>query len=188
LVSEFVISAAGPQQFPREGLPEVAIAGRSNSGKSSLINALVGHKLAYTSSQPGRTRTINFYRVDGGLHLVDLPGYGYAKLSREQSGEWRKLIEIYLRDRQTVRLAILVMDARRGWTAMDLDLKRWLEYYNRPYLAVATKVDQWRNQKEQHSCLEAFRKEGSEPLLFSAVTGRGVRELWQAILKTRQNL
>jgi GTP-binding protein len=183
--TEFVVSAAEAGRFPKDGLPEVAFLGRSNVGKSSLINALVGTKgLAFTSSQPGRTQTINFYRVDGRLYFVDLPGYGYARVSKATSLSWKSLIENYLQKRETLRLAVIVLDARRGWMEKDLDLKRWLEHYGRPYLAVATKFDQLKNQSERSKSLAAFRKESADPLLFSAVEGRGVRELWQAIAKT----
>ena len=184
--SEFIISSASPAQFPAEELPEVAFLGRSNVGKSSLINALTGEKrLAFTSSTPGRTQTINFYRIDGKLHFVDLPGYGYARAPREIVVEWKKLIERYLEKRQSLTLSCLILDARRGWMETDLDLKRWLEAHGRPYLVIATKSDKL-NRSDQERGLRAIRQEGADPLLFSAVTGRGVREIWQAITKTLQ--
>lgn len=183
LKSEFVLSAAGPNQFPADGLPEIAFLGRSNVGKSSLINALVGQKgLAFTSNTPGRTQTINFYRIEGRLYFVDLPGYGYARVSKEQTQQWKKLIENYLLNRITLDLSVVILDARRGWMEKDLDLKRWLERHNRRYLVIATKMDKL-NQSEQLHGLNAIRKECVEPLPFSAATGRGVRELWQAISK-----
>ena len=186
--AEFVLSAAAPEQFPKEELPEIAFLGRSNVGKSSLINALLGAKgLAFTSSRPGCTQTLNFYRVDRKLTFVDLPGYGYAKVPRAIADKWAPLIEAYLQQRQALELAVIVLDARRGWMEMDLQLKRWLEQYERKYLVVATKTDKWRNQSEQHAALANLRKEIAEPLLFSASTGRGVRELWQAISTTRHN-
>jgi len=165
-------------------LPEIAFFGRSNVGKSSLINALTGQKkLAFTSNTPGRTQTINFYRVDGKLYFVDFPGYGYARVPLEIVVEWKKLIEQYLEKRQTLTLSCLILDARRGWMEKDLDLKRWLEEHGRPYLVIATKSDKL-NRSEQERGLRAIREEGVEPLPFSAVTGRGVREIWQAITKT----
>lgn len=176
-----MLSAAGPNQFPADGLPEIAFLGRSNVGKSSLINALVGHKgLAFTSNTPGRTQTINFYRIEGRLYFVDFPGYGYARVSREQTQQWKTLIENYLLERVPLDLSVVVLDARRGWMQKDLDLKHWLEHHNRRYLVIATKMDKL-NQSEQLHGLNAIRKESVEPLPFSAVTGRGVRELWQAI-------
>src|SRR5881397_3918652 len=121
VVSEFVLSASGPEDFPREEYPEIAFLGRSNVGKSSLINALVGRKgLAFTSSKPGCTQSINFYRIDGSLYFVDLPGYGYARVSKERTLEWKKLIEGYLLERRGLALSVLVLDGRRGWMEKDL--------------------------------------------------------------------
>ena len=184
LKAEFVVSSGNPDTFPSDRMPEIAFLGRSNVGKSSLINALTGQKkLAFTSNTPGRTQTINFYRIDGVFYFVDLPGYGYARVPAGMAGQWKILIEHYLEKRETLKLSCLILDARRGWMDKDLDLKRWLEYHGRPYLVVATKTDKL-NQSEQEHGLRAIRKEGVEPLPFSAVGGRGVRELWQAISKT----
>jgi GTP-binding protein len=185
VVSEFVLSASGPEHFPKEEYPEVAFLGRSNVGKSSLINALVGQKkLAFTSNKPGCTQAINFYRVGGSRHFVDLPGYGFARVPEEIRLEWKKLIESYLLGRQALELSILVLDARRGWMEKDLDLKRWLEVHQKPFLVVATKMDKL-NQSEKQRSLAQLRKGVDEPMLCSAQTGRGVREIWQAITKTR---
>ena len=184
--AEHIISAAGPDQFPVEAVPEVAFLGRSNVGKSSLLNFLVGQKgLAYTSANPGCTQLINFFRVDGQLHLVDLPGYGYARVPLEVKARWQRLIESYLLNRKTLKLAVVLLDSRRGWMEKDLELKQWLEFHNQPYLVVATKIDKL-NQREEFRGLAAIRKEmkNGELLPFSAVTGRGAREIWQAIWKT----
>jgi GTP-binding protein len=184
LKAEFVTSSGRPADFPADRLPEVAFLGRSNVGKSSLINALLGQKkLAFTSNTPGRTQTINFYRVEGGFYFVDLPGYGYARVPQPFVLEWKKLIEAYLQDRETLKLSCLILDARRGWMDKDLDLKRWLEFHGRPYLVIATKTDKL-NQSELEHGIRAIRQEGVEPLPFSAPTGRGVREIWQAISTT----
>jgi len=151
-----------------------------------LINALTGQKkLAFTSSTPGRTQTINFYRIDGTFYFVDLPGYGYARVPQPFVLEWKKLIEQYIDNRETLALSCLILDARRGWMDKDLDLKRWLEYHGRPYLVIATKTDKL-NQSELEHGMRAIRGEGVEPLPFSAATGRGVREIWQAISTTLQ--
>jgi GTP-binding protein len=183
---EFVVSSAKPAMFPADRLPEVAFLGRSNVGKSSLINALTGRKgLAFTSSTPGRTQTINFYRIDEAFYFVDLPGYGYARVPPAFLLEWKKLVEQYLENRETLKVSCLILDARRGWMDKDLDLKRWLEYHGRPYLVVATKTDKL-NRSDEERGLRAIRQEGVEPLPFSALTGRGVREIWQAIAKTLQ--
>jgi GTP-binding protein len=186
LKAEFVIASAQPAAFPKDRLPEVAFLGRSNVGKSSLINALTGQKgLAFTSSTPGRTQTINFYRIDGACYFVDLPGYGYARVPPAHMREWKNLVEQYLEKRDTLKVSCLILDARRGWMDKDLDLKRWLDYHGRPYLVVATKIDKL-NQSDQERGLRAIREEGTEPLPFSALTGRGMREIWQAIAKTLQ--
>ena len=182
--AEFIVSAAGPETFPSDGLPEIAFLGRSNVGKSSLLNALVGRKgLAFTSNTPGRTQTINFYRIEDAFYFVDLPGYGYARVPAEQAKRWKSLIEHYLRTRENLKLSCLVLDSRRGWMDPDRDLKSWLEHHDRPYLVIATKTDKL-NQSESARGLRAIRQEGIEPLAFSALTGRGVREIWQAISKT----
>ncbi|MES1260783.1 MAG: ribosome biogenesis GTP-binding protein YihA/YsxC, partial [Acidobacteriota bacterium] len=174
-----------PEHFPADGMPEIAFLGRSNVGKSSLINAITGQKgLAFTSNTPGRTQSINFYRLDGKLYFVDLPGYGYARVPLAAKNEWAALIEHYLRERKTLQLSFLILDARRGWMDKDLDLKNWLEVNHHPYLVVASKIDKL-NQAEQQRGLKAIRQH-AEPLPFSAVTGRGVREIWQAITKTHQ--
>jgi len=185
LIAEFILSANRPEQFPADGLPEIAFLGRSNVGKSSLINAIAGQrKLAFTSNTPGRTQSINFYRIDGRQYFVDLPGYGYARVPLEAKNEWAKLINQYLEERSTLQLSFLILDARRGWMDKDLDLRNWLEANDRPYLVVASKIDKL-NQAEQQRSLEAIGQ-FAEPLPFSAVTGRGVREIWQAISKTHQ--
>ena len=183
--AEFVASASAPEQFPPGGLPEIAFLGRSNVGKSSLINALTGLKgLAFTSNTPGRTQTINFYRVDGKLLFVDLPGYGYARVPKAITDDWKNLIERYLVERTELELAFLVLDARRGWMEKDLDLKAWLEHHRQQYLVIVTKMDKL-NQSEQRRGLAQIAQVYPEPIPFSATTGRGVREIWQAISKTQ---
>jgi GTP-binding protein len=180
-----MLSAGIPEQFPPETLPEIAFLGRSNVGKSSLLNRLAGEKgLAFISSTPGCTQVINFYQIEGSCHFVDLPGYGYARVPFTIKDRWKDLIESYLGNRKTLGLALVLLDSRRGWMEKDLELKSWLEEKGIPYLVVATKVDKL-NQKEEHHGLAAIRKELAENMLvpFSAVTGRGVREIWQAIRK-----
>jgi GTP-binding protein len=183
--SEFLLSAAAPEHFPKSALPEAAFIGRSNVGKSTLINRLVGRDgLAFTSSRPGCTQLINFYRVEGHFHLVDLPGYGYAQVPVAHKDAWRRLIDAYLESRETLRLCVLLLDARRGWMEKDLLMREWLDEHGRPYLVVATKVDKL-NQKEFNRGLAAIRKEmrQGEPVPYSAEDGRGVREIWQTISK-----
>jgi GTP-binding protein len=186
LQAEFIISSGKPETFPSDRLPEIAFLGRSNVGKSSLINSLTGSKkLAFTSSTPGRTQTINFYRIDGAFYFVDLPGYGYARAPLARVQEWGALIESYLENRDTLVLSCLTIDSRRGWMEYDLNLKRWLEQHGRPYIVIATKTDKL-SKSDQERGLRSIRQEGAAPLPFSALTGRGVREIWQAITTTLQ--
>lgn len=181
-----MLSATSPGQFPPEELPEVAFLGRSNVGKSTLLNTLTGHKrLAYASSTPGRTQAVNFFRIDGRMMFVDLPGYGYAKAPKAVSREWQKAIEAYLLDRKRLALGVLLLDSRRGWMESDLELKEWMEFHGRPYIVVATKVDKL-NQKERSQSQKAIRERypDGELIWLSAVSGQGVKELWQTIWKT----
>jgi GTP-binding protein len=186
--AEHITSAARSDQFPSESLPEIAFLGRSNVGKSSLLNCLTGKKgLAFTSSKPGCTQVINFYRINGEMHFVDLPGYGYARVPLDVKARWKSLIESYLLERKTLTTAVVLLDSRRGWMEPDLELKSWLEYQKIPLIVVATKIDKL-NQKEQHRSLRSITSElvDGELFPFSAVTGRGVREIWQAISKTKK--
>ncbi len=183
---EFLLSAGWPEQFPEGEIFEAAFAGRSNVGKSSLINRLVGQdKVAFTSSSPGRTRTINFYQVGPDVRLVDLPGYGFAEGPVAEKQAWKALIEVYLLTRQQLQVVVLLLDSRRGWMRQDREMREWLEHHGRSYLVVATKVDKL-NQKEYQRGMRAICEEMREgaPIPFSARDGRGVREIWQAILKT----
>jgi GTP-binding protein len=194
-VPRFIISAARPEQFPPEpefgAAAEVAFLGRSNVGKSSLLNALMGDglnksALAKTSARPGCTQLINFYQVDEGLRFADLPGYGFAKVPKEITNAWKQLIDHYLTGRGSLRLSVIVLDARRGWMEKDVELRDWLECHGRAYLVAATKVDKLKSQSERHRSLKDLR-EGYAGEIFecSAVTGRGVREIWQAISKIK---
>lgn len=185
--AEFLTSAARPQHFPPESLPEFAFLGRSNVGKSSLLNCLVGKKkLAHTSSTPGRTQTINFYRVGDRFFLVDLPGYGYAKVPKSEASHWQELADAYLRGRTSLSLSLLLIDSRRGWMDADRQLRDYLEHFGRPYIVVATKVDKL-NRSEESKSMKLLQEEipGIEVLPFSALNGRGVREIWQTISKTK---
>jgi GTP-binding protein len=185
--ARFIISAARPDQFPPETDPEIAFLGRSNVGKSSLLNALLGADgLARISSRPGCTQLVNFYQVDGGYRFVDLPGYGFAKVPRQKTDEWKPLIERYLLDRTALRLCVIILDARRGWMEKDVELRDWLQFHGRPFVVAASKVDKLKSQKERHQSLKALQKDYSGEIFeCSAITGRGVREIWQAISKTK---
>jgi GTP-binding protein len=189
---ELIVSAAQPRQFPpeaRDGSMEIAFLGRSNVGKSSLLNSLVRQPgLAFTSARPGCTQVINFYRIDDEVRFVDLPGYGYARVSIEERARWKKLIESYLLERQTLRLSFLLIDARRGWMDMDLELKAWLEFHNRRYQVIVTKIDKLKSNNQLRAGLTKIQEETTdcgEPVAFSAMDGRGVREIWQIISKIK---
>jgi GTP-binding protein len=157
-------------------------------GKSSLLNCLLGGgRFAKTSSTPGATQLIHFYRVAGLFHFVDLPGYGYARVPQQMQAGWRQLVESYLTSRQRLALSILLLDSRRGWMEKDLELRDWLEFHSRPYLVVATKFDKL-NQSERIRGLAGIGRElrdGAEAIPFSAVTGQGTKEIWQAIWTTQ---
>lgn len=173
--AEYIRSCVKPSQYPADGLPEVALVGRSNVGKSSLINTLAGKKrLAKTSSAPGKTRTINFYRFNRAFYLVDLPGYGFAKVPLAERLSWKVMIERYFEVRRTVKGVIVVLDSRRDPGPTESSLYMWLEGLKIPVLTVATKCDKLSRNKLS-SRLSAIKKElpSSELVCFSAATGEG---------------
>jgi GTP-binding protein len=140
--AEFVISAASPTQFPKTSFPEIAFAGRSNVGKSSLLNSLVGRKgLAKISATPGKTRQINFFRINDRFQFADLPGYGYAKVARTEREEWARLIETYLTQREQLRMVVSLSDIRHEPPELDRDMFTWLEAIGRDFIVVLTKHD-----------------------------------------------
>jgi len=189
VVAKFLLAASNPGAFPPEGPPEFAILGRSNVGKSSLINSLLGQKLAHVSSTPGRTRTINFigiYEKAGQPHpqlmLVDLPGYGYAKISRSISAEWPQFIEPYLEERRALQLSVVLVDANVPPQPPDRQLIEFLQHAGRDYLVVATKTDKLSANKLRPALAGLAREHGvGEILAYSAKTGAGRTELWRAI-------
>ncbi|MBC8144184.1 MAG: YihA family ribosome biogenesis GTP-binding protein [bacterium] len=140
--AEFLTGAARPAQFPRGEFPEIAFVGRSNVGKSSLLNSLTSRKsLAKTSGTPGKTRQINFFRINAALTFVDLPGYGYAKVSKDERDAWSRLIESYLTNREQLKLVVALSDIRHEPTALDLNLFTWLDETDLPFIVVLTKYD-----------------------------------------------
>lgn len=189
VIAKFLLSAADPAHFPAEGPPEFSFLGRSNVGKSSLINSLLGQKLAHVSSTPGRTRTINFIGIyakenqpEPELRLVDLPGYGYAKISKQISAEWPKFIEPYLTDRQTLQLSVALIDANVPAQAADHQLIDFLRHTGRDFLVVATKSDKLSSNKLRAALTGLTRDHGIETILpYSARTGAGRAELWREI-------
>jgi GTP-binding protein len=184
--AEFLKSVYPEDDYPSASNPEVAFAGRSNVGKSSLINTLVNRKgLARTSSSPGKTQSINFYLVNRSLCLVDLPGYGYAKVPQQVRKRWSPLIEDYCRTRKTLRGVVIIIDARIGPTPLDFSLIQWLRDLSMSALIVLTKADKLSKNKiaqVRRQTAEALGIDPTEICMFSAHTGQGKKELWQKIL------
>ncbi|MEF2968001.1 ribosome biogenesis GTP-binding protein YihA/YsxC [Paenibacillus sp. M1] len=186
--AEFVISAVGPNQYPEDALPEIALAGRSNVGKSSLINRMINRKnLARTSSTPGKTQHLNYYRINDEIYFVDFPGYGYAKVSKSQREVWGKMIEKYLLERETLRLVLLIIDLRHPPSKDDELMYDWLKHYELPVCVVATKADKIpksRWQKHLKIIKEALVMRAGDPIvMFSSEAGIGRDELWGQILR-----
>ena len=183
--AEFVTSAARLDQLPPPGLPEVAFAGRSNVGKSSLINTLVMRKgLVKTSSTPGKTRLINFFTINGRYGFVDLPGYGYARGSKAERARWGPLVEGYLKKRPTLKAVVLIMDLRHEPFATDLQMVEWLAHQEISTILVATKADKLARGRQKEHLKRAAETLGVEPeavIPFSAKTRLGRPELWRAI-------
>jgi len=179
----FAGAAAQPGAYPKLPHPEIAFAGRSNVGKSSLINRLLDRQIARTSATPGRTRQLNFFVVNQNLTFVDLPGYGYAQVSKQERGQWQHLVEDYLIHSENLRGVIIIVDIRRGPEDEELALCEFFVYHQLPFLIVATKCDKLKRGQlqQQHKALTA--QLGDYPLLlFSAHDGSGKAELWQAVL------
>jgi GTP-binding protein len=190
VLARFMLSASDANQFPAPALPEVAFLGRSNVGKSSLINSLLGAKIAKTSSTPGRTRTINFFEIrwpgkpEPELIFTDVPGYGYAKISREISQQWPSFIDPYLKQRPCLALCVALIDVNVPPQTADRQLLDFLSEIKRPTLIVATKSDRLSDNR-LHNVLQTLAQEYSQAhiLPYSARTGAGRQELWQEIRK-----
>lgn len=184
--AKFVISAAKPADFPPPRLPELAVVGRSNVGKSSLINALVGQQgLARTSRTPGRTRLLNWFEIDGRFNLVDLPGYGYAAVDRSMRAGWQPLIEEYLSKRDVLAGVLLLIDVRRGPEDEELDFVPWLEQRKVPIVVALTKADKLPKNKRMLEVARAKKTLGlkRDPFAVSAQDGEGIDPLWRALDK-----
>lgn len=186
--SEFIISAASPTQFPITELPEVAFVGRSNVGKSSLINCITNRKkLAKVSSTPGKTKLVNFFLINKFMYMVDLPGYGYAKVSKEEQKTWGKMIESYLKGRDTLRCVVLLVDSRHKPTNDDIMMYNWIKHYNYNVLIVATKLDKLTRSEFEKSgkiIRDALKLSKDEEILyFSSLNKKGKEELIDKILQ-----
>ena len=182
--AEFLLSASTTRQFPAATLPEIAFAGRSNVGKSSLINSLLNRKkLVKTSATPGKTQLINFFKINDQFFFVDLPGYGYAKVPESVRQKWQDLVEAYLSERETLRNVVLIVDCRHNPTLQDKQLMEWLEYYQRPSLIVASKIDKLkRGQVQKH--LQKIKNDlsiESVPLGHSSMQSGRREEIWKKL-------
>ena len=181
----FIKSAPEPEHYPRDDRPEIAFMGRSNVGKSSLINSLLGVRgLARTSNTPGRTQLINFFLINDAFYFVDLPGYGYARVPSEVKKHWGPMVENYLATRPNLVLSILIADSRREPTRLDLLMREWLEMRGKPFIIVATKADKLSNNKLRTSLSRASAVFGGTELIpYSAITRRGADRIWRQIVE-----
>lgn len=187
--AEIVLSAVSKAQYPQDDMPEIALAGRSNVGKSSFINTLLGRKnLARTSSKPGKTQQLNFYNIDDKLRFVDVPGYGYAKVSKTERAKWGKMIEEYLTSRDNLRAVVSLVDLRHDPSADDVQMYEFLKYYEIPVIVVATKADKiprgkW--NKHESAIKKKLQFEASDHfIIFSSETRQGYDQAWDAIVES----
>ncbi|MFC1553410.1 ribosome biogenesis GTP-binding protein YihA/YsxC [candidate division KSB1 bacterium] len=180
----FLTSVADTSSLPESNLPAVVFAGRSNVGKSSLINAILNRKnLAKTSSTPGKTRLINYFYINDNIHFIDLPGYGYAKVSRKMQNEWRELIESFFVKNDNIKLVFVLSDVRRGLKEMDIQLLEWLKVKGFNTRIVLTKCDKI-SKNETFKLLKSVKEQLEfqiEPIVFSAVKRIGIDNIWGEI-------
>ncbi len=194
VLTKFLRACTDPQQFPPVGPPEIAFLGRSNVGKSSLINSLVGNKIAKTSNTPGRTQTINFFEIrwpgrpKPDMLFADLPGYGYARAPKDLVQEWPKFINPYLAERPSLALCVCLVDASIPPQATDIQLVEWLRHVQRPYLVVATKTDRIgsRLQPSLKALKEALQTE--DVFTYSSKTGQGRDNLWKILRQAGERI
>jgi GTP-binding protein len=183
--AEFITSAVQPRQYPPADLPEIAFAGRSNVGKSSLINKLVNRRrLVKTSSTPGRTQLVNFFLINQAFRFVDLPGYGYARVPAGVQRQWGPMIETYLTGRACLKGLVLIVDIRRRPGAEEQDLLHWLEHHGIAWRLVVTKADKLSRNKQVRPLRQigdALGLDGHDLMLFSAKSGLGLATVWQGI-------
>ncbi|AEP01789.1 ribosome biogenesis GTP-binding protein YihA/YsxC [Weizmannia coagulans] len=186
--AELVISAVRQEQYPEGHLPEIALAGRSNVGKSSFINKMINRKaLARTSSKPGKTQTLNFYKIENKLYFVDVPGYGFAKVSKKEREKWGRMIETYMTSRKQLKTVVLIVDVRHPPTNDDCLMYNFLKYYKIPCIVVATKADKipkgkWASHLKTAKETLNLEKE-DEIILFSSETGEGKDKVWASLME-----
>lgn len=182
--AKFIKSAVLSKDYPEPRYPEIAVLGRSNAGKSTLLNAYVQQNIAKEGKKPGKTKLINFFLFDDQYVLVDLPGYGYAKVHEEERVSWRKMIEKYLRERQNLAGAILAIEGRRSWSEDEAELQEWLSTQDVPLFIAVTKIDKL-NQSELAKRKREYDELGNDAQVFfvSGKTGRGVDKLRQEVYK-----
>ncbi|AJH80038.1 MULTISPECIES: ribosome biogenesis GTP-binding protein YihA/YsxC [Heyndrickxia] len=186
--AELVISAVRQEQYPEGHLPEIALAGRSNVGKSSFINKMINRKaLARTSSKPGKTQTLNFYKIENKLYFVDVPGYGFAKVSKKEREKWGQMIEAYMTSRKQLKTVVLIVDVRHPPTNDDCLMYNFLKYYKIPCIIVATKADKipkgkWASHLKTAKETLNLEKE-DEIILFSSETGEGKDKVWASLME-----
>lgn len=186
--AEIIISAVKEEQYPNMKLPELAIAGRSNVGKSSFINKLLNRKnLARTSSKPGRTRTINFFNIEDAFIMVDVPGYGYAKVSKGELEKWSQMMENYFSTREELVTTVLLVDFRHKPTAQDVQMYEYLKYLELPVLIVATKADKVKrgvHNRHMNQIVNTLNvREEDMVIPFSIITGQGLDKIWEILLE-----
>ena len=189
--AEFVLCAAWKSQWPQNDLPEICMAGRSNVVKSSFINAITGrNKLAKVSSTPGKTRTLNFFNINDELRLVDVPGYGYAKVNHKIKESFGEMIDTYLKERDTLRALVLIVDYRHKPTHDDIEMYEYAKYYQIPVIVVATKEDKLKRndlQKNEKIIKQALRFDHNDYFVrFSSLNKKGIDEVWDIINKLCQ--
>lgn len=193
-LTKFLTSAGDPRHFPAPIAPEIAFVGRSNVGKSSLINALLGEKVAKTSSTPGRTRTINFFAVRRqgqprpDVVFADLPGYGYAKLPKDMTAEWPAFIEPYLRDRESLALIVVLVDTNIPPQERDKQLIEWLRHYGRPFVVIGTKADRVSGNQLRASMQKLMAELGVERIVSFSKLGPGKEDVWKEIRAAAEKL
>lgn len=181
--AEILISGVSKEHYPKDQLPEIALAGRSNVGKSSFINRMIQRKnLVRTSSKPGKTQTLNFYKINEAFYFVDVPGYGYAQVPKGERDKWGKMMEEYFQSRETLRVVVLITDIRHKPTKDDIQMYRYLKYFDLPVLIIATKLDKVpKNKRASHlkRSKETFNMDADDHIVtFSSETGEGKDAAW----------